>query len=164
MGKWEEGRRRGPLAGSPARVVRRLAAHVEVLDLHAEQRPVGTHAQLVALRAGVEVHVARRAGDARCVEHDRSVQDDAVLLQGAKNPSAGGWGETFILKKKKSMTYGPQLDAPPHLELHGAAHDVDALVPSDDGLAVPFDVQVGRGAAGDLESEGGVRRRRHLGG
>lgn len=69
------------LVGVSARVVWGLAAHVGILDLHAEQRAVGAHAQLVALHALVEVDVARRVGDARGVEHDRAVQHDAVLLR-----------------------------------------------------------------------------------
>lgn len=49
------------------------------------------------------------------------------------------------------FTHSPELDASTHFELHGAAHDVDALVPADDGFAVSFDVQVGRSVAGDLK-------------
>lgn len=48
-------------------------------------------------------------------------------------------------------THSPELNASTHFELHGAAHDVDALIPADDGLAVSFDVQVRRCAAGDLK-------------
>lgn len=48
------------------------------------------------------------------------------------------------------QTYRPELDAAAHSELHGPAHYVDALVSTNDGLAVPFNVQVIRCTAGDL--------------
>lgn len=50
-------------------------------------------------------------------------------------------------------THSPELNAAAHFELHGAAHDVDALVPADDGFAVSFDVQVGCRVAGDLKED-----------
>lgn len=39
-------------------------------------------------------------------------------------------------------TYSPEFDASTHFELYSPAHDVDALVSTNDGLAVPFNVQV----------------------
>ncbi len=48
-------------------------------------------------------------------------------------------------------TYSPELDASLHFELDSPAHDVDALVSTDDGLAVSFNVQVISCAAGDLK-------------
>ena len=52
-----------------------------MLHLHTEQSPVSTHAQLVPLLAIVGgVAVAGRVWDSSGVDHDRAVQDDAVLL------------------------------------------------------------------------------------
>lgn len=48
-------------------------------------------------------------------------------------------------------TYSPELNASTHFELYSPAHDVDALVSTDDGLAVPFDVQVRCCTTGDLK-------------
>lgn len=39
-------------------------------------------------------------------------------------------------------TYSPELDASAHFELYSPAHYVDALVSTNDGLAVTFNVQV----------------------
>lgn len=50
-------------------------------------------------------------------------------------------------------TYSPELDASAHFELYSPAHDVDALVSANDGLAVTFDVQIRRCTTGDLKSE-----------
>lgn len=50
-------------------------------------------------------------------------------------------------------TYSPELDVSAHFELHSPAHDVDTLVSTNDGLAVTFNVQVRRCAAGDLTSQ-----------
>lgn len=50
----------------------------------------------------------------------------------------------------KFLTYSLELDVPSHLELHSPAHYVDAFVSTNDSFAVPFNVQVVRGAACDL--------------
>lgn len=50
-------------------------------------------------------------------------------------------------------TYSSELDASTHFELYSPAHDVDPLISTNDSLAVPFDVQVRRCTAGDLQSE-----------
>ena len=55
------------------------------------------------------------------------------------------WVETF-------HTYSLELDASTHFELHSPAHDVDALVSTNDGLAIPFNVQVRCSTTGDLKS------------
>lgn len=49
-------------------------------------------------------------------------------------------------------TYSLELDASTHFELHSPAHDVDALVSTNDGLAIPFNVQVRCSTTGDLKS------------
>ena len=49
--------------------------------------------------------------------------------------------------------YSSELDVSPAFELHGATHDVDALVAADDGLALALDVQIRRGVAGDLNTQ-----------
>lgn len=49
-------------------------------------------------------------------------------------------------------TYSPELDASSHFELYSPAHYVDALVSTNDGLAVPFNVQVRRCTTGDLRT------------
>ena len=48
-------------------------------------------------------------------------------------------------------TYSSELNASTHFELNSPAHDVDALVSTNDGLAVPFNVQVTCCTAGDLK-------------
>lgn len=37
-------------------------------------------------------------------------------------------------------TYSPELDASSHFELYSSAHDVDALISTNDGLAISFNV------------------------
>lgn len=49
-------------------------------------------------------------------------------------------------------TYSPELDASTHFELYGPAHYVDALISTNDGLAVPFNVQVRCCTTGDLQA------------
>lgn len=49
-------------------------------------------------------------------------------------------------------TYSLELDASTHFELHSPAHDVDALVSTNDCLAIPFNVQVRCSTTGDLKS------------
>ena len=53
----------------------------------------------------------------------------------------------------QSNAYSSELDVSPAFELHGATHDVDALVAADDGLALALDVQIRRGVAGDLNTQ-----------
>lgn len=47
-------------------------------------------------------------------------------------------------------THSFELDITAHIELHRLAHDEDALVSANDGLAVTFDHEIGRCVAGDL--------------
>ena len=49
-------------------------------------------------------------------------------------------------------TYSPELDASTHFELYSPAHDIDTLITTNDGLTVPFDVQVRCCTASDLKS------------
>lgn len=50
-------------------------------------------------------------------------------------------------------TYSPELNASTHFELYSSAHYVDTLVSTNDGLAVPFNVQVRCCTTGDLKSQ-----------
>lgn len=53
----------------------------------------------------------------------------------------------------KPHTYSPELDASTHFKLYSSAHDVDSLVTTNDGLAVPFNIQVRCCTACDLKLE-----------
>lgn len=66
-------------------VIWSLAAHVGIFHLHTEQSPICTHAELVPLHALIEIHISCRVRDACSIEHDWSIEDDAVLLQ-RQNP------------------------------------------------------------------------------
>lgn len=50
-------------------------------------------------------------------------------------------------------TYSPEFDTSTHFELYSPTHDVDPLITTNDGLAVPFNVQVRCCTAGDLKKQ-----------
>lgn len=51
----------------------------------------------------------------------------------------------------KFLTYSPELDVSTHFELHRSAHYVHAFVSTNDGFAVPFNVQVSCSTTCDLQ-------------
>lgn len=132
-----------------------LAAHVGIFDLHTEQSSISTHAELVPLPTFIKIQISCRVRDACGIEHDWSIKDDAVLLQREKSRTHSYFSSvTHQIRTTrhngKSHTYSPELDASTHFKLYGPAHDVDSLVTTNDGLAVPFNIQVRRRTACDL--------------
>merc|ERR1719419_2124467 len=62
----------------------------------------------IPLQTLIKIHISCRVRDACSVEHDRSIEDNAVL--------------------------SPELDTSSHFELYSPAHDVGPLITTNDGL------------------------------
>lgn len=61
-----------------------LAAHVGIFHLNTEQSAICTHAELISLQTLIKVQISSRIRDARSIEHDWSIEHNAVLLQEKK--------------------------------------------------------------------------------